>query len=200
MQQLHRLPCVSGQVGHSQRQVLVRTATKDHVAATNGSSNGTSHIADPATGSHKQAASQSTMAVHAGERSGRQRVGDSLTQPIVQTSTYFFTNTQEVIDFNEGRLESNEYGRYGNPTTKACEEKIKALEGAEDCLVSASGMNSVTSMLLALVPAGGHIITTNDCYWRTRQFMQNFLPKVSVCAVPLYCACAKSAGISMQLR
>jgi cystathionine gamma-synthase len=71
-------------------------------------------------------------------------------------------------------------GRYGNPTTKACEDKIKALEGAEDALVSASGMNSVTSMLLSLVPAGGHIITTSDCYWRTRQFMQNFLPKMNI--------------------
>jgi cystathionine gamma-synthase len=107
-------------------------------------------------------------------------MSDSLTTPIVQTSTYWFHNTQEVIDYNEGRLVSNEYGRYGNPTAKACEEKIKALEGAEDALVSASGMNSVTSMLLSLVPAGGHIITTSDCYWRTRQFMQNFLPKMNI--------------------
>ena len=46
------------------------------------------------------------------------------------------------------------------------------LEGAEDCLVSSSGMNSATTMLLALVPAGGHIVTTTDCYRRTRQFIQ----------------------------
>lgn len=122
----------------------------------------------------------STTAVHGGERSGRPRVADSLTTPIVQTSTYHFRNTAELIDYNEGRFDSFEYGRYGNPTSQACEAKIKALEGAEDCLISASGMNSVTSMLLSLVPSGGHIVTTSDCYWRTRQFMQNFLPKMHV--------------------
>ena len=48
----------------------------------------------------------------------------------------------------------------------------QALEGADDCLLSSSGMNSATTMLLALVPAGGHIVTTTDCYRRTRQFIQ----------------------------
>lgn len=115
-----------------------------------------------------------------GERAGRPRVADALTTPIVQTSTYHFPNTKELIEYQEGRFDSYEYGRYGNPTSRACEEKLRALEGAEDCLLSASGMNSVTSMLLSLVPAGGHIVTTSDCYWRTRQFMQNFLPKMNI--------------------
>ncbi|KXZ43373.1 hypothetical protein GPECTOR_92g596 [Gonium pectorale] len=128
----------------------------------------------------QQPAKLSTTAVHGGERGGRPRVADALTTPIVQTSTYHFRNTAELIDYNEGRFESYEYGRYGNPTSQACEAKIKELEGAEDCLVSASGMNAVTSMLLSLVPSGGHIVTTSDCYWRTRQFMQNFLPKMNV--------------------
>ncbi len=56
------------------------------------------------------------------------------------------------------------------------------MEGAEDCLVSASGMNSATTMLLALVPAGGHIVTTTDCYRRTRQFIQTLLPKMGISA------------------
>lgn len=63
---------------------------------------------------------------------------------------------------------------------RACEEKIRAMEGAEDCLLSASGMCSATTMLLALVPAGGHIVTTTDCYRRTRQFIQTFLPKMGI--------------------
>lgn len=154
--------------------VLARTAAKERPASAS-SSNGT-HAAAPAARQPRFG----TSSVHAGERSGRPDIADALTTPIVQTSTYWFANTQQVIDFNEGRLTSNEYGRYGNPTTKAVEDKIRALEGAEDCLVSASGMNSVTSMLLSLVPAGGHIITTSDCYWRTRQFMQNFLPKMNI--------------------
>ena len=122
-----------------------------------------------------------TAAVHAGERrETRTRVTDAITIPIVQTSTYAFRNTAELIEYNEGRFASYEYGRYGNPTAQACEDKIAALEGAEDCLVSASGMCGVTTMLLSLVPAGGHIVTTSDCYWRTRQFMQTFLPKMNI--------------------
>ena len=41
-------------------------------------------------------------------------------------------------------------------------------------------MNATTTMLLALVPAGGHIVTTTDCYRRTRQFIQTVLPKMGI--------------------
>ncbi len=122
----------------------------------------------------------STRAVHGGEREGRPRVEDSLTTPIVQTATFRFRDTQEVIDYQEGRHASFEYGRYGNPTTRTVEEKIRGLEGGEACMVSASGMNTVTTLLLALVPAGGHIVTTTDCYRRTRQFIATVLPKMGI--------------------
>lgn len=49
-------------------------------------------------------------------------------------------------------------------------------------LHAATGMNSATTMLLALVPAGGHIVTTTDCYRRTRQFIQTVLPKMGISA------------------
>ena len=122
-----------------------------------------------------------TAAVHAGDRAQyRTRTSDAITMPIIQSSTFFFEDTQQVLDYAEKRYSSHEYGRYGNPTVKAAEEKIRILEGAEDSLLSASGMCSVTNMLLALVPAGGHVVITNDCYWRTRQFMQEFMPKMGV--------------------
>ncbi|CAD7704374.1 unnamed protein product [Ostreobium quekettii] len=121
-----------------------------------------------------------TISVHGGERAGRPRVSDSLTTPIVQTSTYTFKDTAELIAYQEGRFGSYEYGRYGNPTSRACEEKIRVLEGAEECLLSASGMNSATTLLLALVPAGGHCVVTTDCYRRTRQFIQTVMPKMGV--------------------
>jgi cystathionine gamma-synthase len=128
----------------------------------------------------KEPDGDSTRAVHGGEREGRPRVSDALTTPIVQTATFWFRDTQEVIDYQEGRHGSFEYGRYGNPTTRALEEKICALEGGETCVVSASGMNSITTLLLALVPAGGHFVTTTDCYRRTRQFIATVLPKMGV--------------------
>ncbi|KAK4347795.1 hypothetical protein RND71_034134 [Anisodus tanguticus] len=95
------------------------------------------------------------------------------------------------FDFNtEKRRASFEYGRYGNPTTVVLEEKIMlalslvnyALEGAESTLIMASGMCASTVMFLALVPAGGHIVTTTDCYRKTRIFIETILPKMGITA------------------
>ncbi|CAH2055335.1 unnamed protein product [Thlaspi arvense] len=124
--------------------------------------------------------SDGSLTVHAGERLGRGIVTDAITTPVVNTSAYFYKKTSDLIDFKEKRSESFEYGRYGNPTTVVLEEKISALEGAESTLVMASGMCASTVMLLALVPAGGHIVTTTDCYRKTRIFMETFLPKLGI--------------------
>lgn len=123
-----------------------------------------------------------SVAIHAGERLGRGIVTDAITTPVVNTSAYFFKRTAELIDFKEKRHTSFEYGRYGNPTTVVAEEKISALEGAESTLLLASGMCASTVMLLALVPAGGHIVTTTDCYRKTRIFIETFLPKMGITA------------------
>mmetsp|Transcript_2434 Transcript_2434/g.5435 ORF Transcript_2434/g.5435 Transcript_2434/m.5435 type:complete len:557 (-) Transcript_2434:955-2625(-) len=129
-------------------------------------------------------ASSSTRAVHGGERAkgGKKAraVLDAITTPVVQSATFTFRNSRECIEYNEGNYASFEYGRYGNPTSRAAEEKLMLLEGAEDALVSASGMNSVTTMLLALLPANGHVVVTTDCYRRTRQFVQTLLPKMGI--------------------
>ncbi|KAK1858518.1 hypothetical protein I4F81_001118 [Pyropia yezoensis] len=125
-----------------------------------------------------------TRAVHGGERiKGGMKARatlDAIATPIVQSSTFTFRSTRECIEYNLGTYDSFEYGRYGNPTARAVEEKLMALEGAEDALVSASGMNAVTTMLLALVPENGHIVVTTDCYRRTRQFVGTVLPKMGV--------------------
>lgn len=126
--------------------------------------------------------SDGSVAVHAGERLGRGIVTDAITTPVVNTSAYFFKKTSELIDFKEKRHVSFEYGRYGNPTTVVAEEKISALEGAETTLLLASGMCASTVMLLALVPAGGHIVTTTDCYRKTRIFIETILPKMGITA------------------
>nr|XP_009775846.1 PREDICTED: cystathionine gamma-synthase, chloroplastic-like isoform X2 [Nicotiana sylvestris] len=126
--------------------------------------------------------SDGSVAIHAGERLGRGIVTDAITTPVVNTSAYFFNKTSELIDFKEKRRASFEYGRYGNPTTVVLEEKISALEGAESTLLMASGMCASTVMLLALVPAGGHIVTTTDCYRKTRIFIETILPKMGITA------------------
>ncbi|KAL8038589.1 hypothetical protein ABFX02_11G117500 [Erythranthe guttata] len=126
--------------------------------------------------------SDGSIAIHAGERLGRGIATDAITTPVVNTSAYFFKKTADLIDFKEKRLASFEYGRYGNYTTIVAEEKISALEGAESTILMASGMCASTVMLMALIPAGGHLITTTDCYRKTRIFIETFLPKMGITA------------------
>lgn len=119
-----------------------------------------------------------TIAVRGGEP--RKNAYDAVTTPIVCAATYVFENTSEIVDYFEGRKEREEYGRYGNPTVRAAERKIAALEGAEDCALFASGMAAVTTAMLELLKGGDHVVMTSDCYRRTRQFVRQFLARFGV--------------------
>jgi cystathionine gamma-synthase len=127
---------------------------------------------------HPSRVGKSTRAVHSGER--EQRESNSLTTPIHQTSTFWFQQTEELQAYAEGRLIRDEYGRYSNPTWRAVERKICEFEGAEEAVLFASGMCAATTTFLAMVPRGGHIVVTRDCYRRTRQFIQQYLGKLDV--------------------
>jgi cystathionine gamma-synthase len=121
---------------------------------------------------------EATSAVHAGEL--RQQEANAITTPIYQTSTFWFENSQEVIDYQEGKSEREEYGRYGNPTWRAVERKLTELEGGEESILFASGMCAATTTFMALLPVGSHLIVTSDCYRRTRQFIDQFLQRMGV--------------------
>ena len=69
--------------------------------------------------------SLSTRAVHAGEP--RKKYADSLTTPIIQTSTYTFKNSKAIEDYTKKGKEHFEYGRYGNPTAKIAEARLANL-------------------------------------------------------------------------
>src|SRR5204863_2510977 len=112
----------------------------------------------------------STQAVHAGEP--RTKEGNAITTPIMQTATYTFADSAEVADHFEGRIEREEYGRYGNPTQRVAEQKLAALEGAADGLLFSSGMAAITTTLFAMLSKGAHVVVTDDAYRRTRQFLQ----------------------------
>src|SRR4249920_1959993 len=126
----------------------------------------------------------STLAVHGGEP--RPKLGNSLATPIVQTATYTFANTRELHDHFQRRIEREEYGRYGNPTQRVAEDKLAALEGAEACLLFASGMAAMTTTLFAMLSRGAHVVVTDDSYRRTRQFLNQTLHRfgIEVSTVP----------------
>jgi len=120
----------------------------------------------------------STRSVHAGET--RLKAGNAITTPISQTATYTFADTQELCDYFEGRIEREEYGRYGNPTQRAAEAKLAALDNAEAGLLFASGMAAISTSLFAMLSRGAHVIVTDDAYRRTRQFLNQVLRRFGV--------------------
>jgi cystathionine gamma-synthase len=133
---------------------------------------------------HPAEVGPSTQAVHGGEP--RQHLASALTPPIVQTATYAFRDSREIADHFEGRVERDEYGRYGNPTQRVAEKKLAALEGAQEGLLFASGMAAITTTLFAMLSKGAHVVVTDDAYRRTRQFLSQVLRRygVEVTTVP----------------
>jgi cystathionine gamma-synthase len=121
----------------------------------------------------------STRAVHGGTTHRKDQ--HSLTTPIFQTATFTFANTAELLEYiNDPAPEREEYGRYGNPTINAVEQKIATLDGGGEAVLFSSGMTAVTSTMLACLSTGAHLVMTHDCYRRTRQFCQTVLPRLGI--------------------
>lgn len=124
----------------------------------------------------------STQAVHGGEE--KRKPYGALTTPIVQTSTYTFQDTAEIVDFLERKAARkagedlevrDEYGRYSNPTQSAAERKLAVLEGGERALLFSTGMAAITTAVLTLLSAGDHLLMIDNSYRRTREFAKKFL-------------------------
>jgi len=145
-------------------------------------------------------AGSSTVAVHAGE--DRQKVANSITDPIFCASTYTFPDTASVIEFIEQKLPREEYGRYGNPGEKVVERKLAALEGGESAVLYSSGMAAVVGLLLAKLNAGDEVVFFNECYHRTREFCSKHMSRFGVVTreVPACDYAAMEAAITPNTR
>ncbi|MBN1231622.1 MAG: aminotransferase class I/II-fold pyridoxal phosphate-dependent enzyme [Anaerolineales bacterium] len=125
----------------------------------------------------------STASVHAGTQ--KSRPNHALVDPIFQTSNFTFEDTKEVCDFMTAREngKSNgrqEYARYGNPTVLAAEKRIACLENGEEAVIFASGMTAITQTLLTFLRSGDHVILTDDCYRKTREFVLDYLSRFQI--------------------
>ena len=147
----------------------------------------------------------STRAVHAGQ--AKKKPYGSLTTPIVQTSTYAFEDSAEILDYMRRKAAGeqdvrDEYGRYGNPTLRAAERKIASLESGERAVLFASGMCAITTALLALLDRDDHLIVASDVYHRTRQFAREFMSRwgIETTIVPIDQPEALAAAIRPSTR
>lgn len=121
---------------------------------------------------------ESTLAVHAGE--DRQKLGDSITDPIICAATFTFENTQAVIDFIEQKQPREEYGRYGNPGEKVIERKLAELENGEQAILFSSGMAAIVGLLMTKLNAGDEVVFFDECYHRSREFCTKHLSRFGV--------------------
>jgi cystathionine beta-lyase/cystathionine gamma-synthase len=101
----------------------------------------------------------------------------SAVPPIYQTSTFQVVDSEEQVRVADTDMY---YTRYGNPTHTVVEKTIAELEGADAGLLFASGMNAITTSILALVKSGDHIVAQRDLYGGTTKFLSMWLPKLGI--------------------
>lgn len=151
-----------------------------------------------------------TRAVHGHLAERRTQANHALITPITQTATYTFSDTADLCDFMEAKLwgskaaaaERNEYARYGNPTVRSVEKRLAALENGEAALLFPTGMATITNILLTMLPTGSHVIYTDDCYSKTRNFCSTFLRRLGIetSQVPMGDYVALEAAIQPNTR
>ena len=122
----------------------------------------------------------STQCVHGGGSTSE--TGGSMAPPIVHSAPFTFEAVSAALDYIEGRSARRqpEYGRMGNPTVAFVERRLAWIEGAEKAQLFASGMAAITSLLLAVLKSGDHLVLTSDCYKRTRDFCEDSLARFGV--------------------
>ena len=116
-----------------------------------------------------------TESVHGGANLDKRNA--PMAQPIYQTSTFQVTDSDQQLRATHTDMF---YTRYGNPTHTAVESRIAELEGADAALLFASGMNAITTSILALVKSGDHIVAQRDIYGGVTKFLSAWLPKLGV--------------------
>lgn len=119
-----------------------------------------------------------THCVHAGEE--RHGTNAPLTTAIAQTAVFVMPSLEELRRYAEGHSSAFMYTRYGNPTTAAAEQKIAALEGAEACVVTASGMAAELATILAVCESGDEIVSMLDLYGGTTKLFQAVLSRLGI--------------------
>ena len=119
-----------------------------------------------------------TKAVHAGQHSDP--ATGAVTVPLYETSTFAFTNVDQGAARFAGKEEGYIYTRFSNPTIRALEESVAALENGEDAKACASGMSAITTSILAIAGKGDHIVSTDALYGGTQKLFEAVLPRFGI--------------------
>ena len=118
-----------------------------------------------------------TKLIHAGEFEDQ---FGSAAMPIYQTSTFRFKNAQHGADCFSGASDGYIYTRIGNPTIRGLEQNIAQLENGFDGIATSSGMSAVTTIYMALLGAGSHIVSTASVYGPARGVLEQDFSRFGV--------------------
>ena len=120
-----------------------------------------------------------TDLIHRGERPAASG-STALTTPIYETATFVFESARDVERYQNGSLPAFLYSRYENPTLVAVEEKLAALDGAEQSLVFSSGMAATSTAMFGLLKAGDEVVCSSAIYGGTFHLLEHLLSNLGI--------------------
>ncbi|AZZ91723.1 O-succinylhomoserine sulfhydrylase [Hahella sp. KA22] len=118
-----------------------------------------------------------TQAIRAGQIRTQEQEHAEVIYP---TSSYVFKSAAEAAATFAGDNPGNVYSRYTNPTVRMFEERLAALEGAENCVATASGMAAIVSACMALLKSGDHVICSRNVFGTTHAVFDKYMKKFGV--------------------
>jgi len=119
----------------------------------------------------------STLAVRAGQR--RSAEGEH-SEALYMTSSFVFDSCHDASQRFSGQKSDNVYSRYTNPTVRNFEERLAALERAEACAATSSGMAAILSVCMAFLRAGEHVVCSKSVFGTTTGLFKNYMAKFDV--------------------
>jgi O-succinylhomoserine sulfhydrylase len=96
------------------------------------------------------------------------------------TSSFVFDNAAQAAARFQGQEPGNIYSRFTNPTVTAFQERLAALEGAESCVATASGMSAILATAMGLLKAGDHVVSSSGVFGATVQLFSTIMSKFGV--------------------
>ena len=118
-----------------------------------------------------------TLAVRAG--GVRSQFGEN-SEALFLTSSFVFDNAAQAAARFIGEQPGNIYSRFTNPTVTMFEERLAAMEGAEQCVATASGMSAILACVMSLHKAGDHIVASRSIFGATINLFNNIIRKFGV--------------------
>jgi O-succinylhomoserine sulfhydrylase len=96
------------------------------------------------------------------------------------TSSFVFDSAEQAAKRFIGDEPGNIYSRFTNPTVTMFEERLAALEGAEQCVATSSGMSAILACCMGLLKAGDHIVASQSIFGATVNLFNNILKRFGV--------------------